>query len=126
MVPTGTLHAGRDVVIIALCQTDHQDRVALFFGKRSQRSYQVTDFQMLDLAGRAAQGRFVFAPIDGGALTGSATDLTDIFIVQDTKKPRSQIRSHLPELKLPERSRQAFLDEVVGVDRIMRQAARIS
>ena len=47
-------------------------------------------------------------------------------MVQDTEQPRSQVRSDLPEVKLPERSRQTLLDEVVGVDRIMRQAARIS
>ena len=98
----------------------------MFLGQRCQRSYQVTDFQVLDLAGRAGQGRLVFAPIDGGALTGSATDLTDIFVVEDPEEPRSQVRSHFPELKLPERPRQAFLDEVVGVDGVMRQTARKS
>src|SRR6266699_773255 len=96
------------------------------FRPRCQRSYQITDFQVLDLAGRAGQGRRVFAPIDGGALTGSATDLTDIFVVEDPEEPRSQVRSHFPELKLPERPRQAFLDEVVGVDGVMRQTARKS
>jgi len=43
--------------------------------------------------------------------------------VEDPEERRSQIRSHLPELKLPERPRQAFLDEVDGV---MRQTARKS
>jgi hypothetical protein len=46
--------------------------------------------------------------------------------VEDPEEPRSRVRSHLAEVKLPERSRQTLLDEVVGVDRIMRQAARIS
>ena len=46
--------------------------------------------------------------------------------MEDTEQPRSQVRSDLPEVKLPERSRQTLLDEVVGVDRIIRQAARIS
>ena len=63
---------------------------------------------------------------DGGTLTGSATDLTDIFVVEDPEEPRPQIRSHLPELKLPERPRQAFLNEVDGVDGVMRQTARKS
>jgi hypothetical protein len=39
---------------------------------------------------------------------------------------RRVFSSHLPELKLPERPRQAFLDEVVGVDGVMRQTARKS
>ena len=98
----------------------------MFFGQGCQGSYQVTNFQLLDLAGRAGQGRPVFAPIDGGALTRNAADLTDIFVVEDPEQPRSQIGSHLPQVKLSESSRQAFLDEIVGLDRIMRQTARIS
>src|SRR5260370_14785744 len=57
---------------------------------------------------------------------GQRSGLTDIFVMEDPEQPRSQIRSHLPEVKLPEHSRQALLDEVVGVDGIMRQTARIS
>ena len=74
----------------------------------------------------AGQARLALVPTHCGALTCSAVDLTDIFVVEDPEEPRSQIRSHLPEVKLSERSRQALLDEVVGVDRIMRQIARIS
>jgi len=59
-------------------------------------------------------------------MTGSATDQTDIIVVEEPEEPRSQVRSHLPELKLPERPRQTFLDEVVGVDGVMRQTARKS
>jgi hypothetical protein len=81
---------------------------------------------MLDLVRRAGQARLVLVPTHCGSLTGSAADLTDIFVVEDPEESRSQIRSHLPEVKLSERSRQALLDEVVCIDRIMRQTARIS
>jgi hypothetical protein len=82
-------------------------------------------FVLLD--GPAARCHVVSGPpIHCGALTGCAADLTDIFVVGDTEQPRSQVRSHLPEVKIPERSRQTLLEEVVGVDRIMRRAARIS
>src|ERR1700720_1258084 len=57
---------------------------------------------MLDLVRRAGQTRLVLVPTHCGALTGSAADLTDIFVVEDPEQARSQVRSHLPEVKLPE------------------------
>ena len=81
---------------------------------------------MLDLVRRAGQARLVLAPIDRSASTGNAANLTDIFVVEDPDKPRLEIRPSLPEVKLAKRPRQTLLEEVVGIDRIMRQTARIS
>src|SRR5437763_11709300 len=63
---------------------------------------------------------------DADSLADGAAHVIHMLIVQDSKKPSSQISSCLPQVLLGDRARQAALNEIVCPDRVTGQCTSIT
>ena len=64
--------------------------------------------------------------LDADSLADGAAHVVHMLVVQDSKKPSSQISPCLPQVLLGDSARQAALNEIVGPDRVTGQCTSIT